>query len=126
MPLTCNGTVRYCGRIGDGCGRELVCAPCAAGQSCQGGFCSSPACAPVTCNITPSGRYCGEIGDGCGGALDCGACSGGEILRRKPSGRVRHAAVARPDHAASPATAFTAATATADRRIAARRSRARE
>ena len=42
MPLTCNGTVRYCGRIGDGCGRALLCSPCPDGQSCQGGFCFSP------------------------------------------------------------------------------------
>jgi hypothetical protein len=81
MPLTCNGTVRYCGRIGDGCGRELLCSPCPGGQNCQSGFCFLPACSPVTCNIASGGggRYCGRIGDGCGGAVDCGACSGGQI-----------------------------------------------
>ena len=30
---------RYCGKIGDGCGRELDCGACAGGQTCRGGLC---------------------------------------------------------------------------------------
>jgi hypothetical protein len=61
--------------IGDGCGRELPCGNCAAGETCSGGLCVPANCTPLTCNITGGGKYCGMIGDGCGGPLDCQGCS---------------------------------------------------
>jgi hypothetical protein len=73
-PGTCTG---YCGEIGDGCGRKLTCAACAAGKVCQGGICVDPGCVPMTCNGTNNTRYCGTIGDGCGGTLDCSTCPNG-------------------------------------------------
>lgn len=73
---------RYCGQVGDGCGRLLDCGTCPTGQSCGGdgvaGVCGtgSATCTPLTCTPT-GGRYCGKIGDGCGHSLDCGACPDG-------------------------------------------------
>jgi hypothetical protein len=76
-PLTCDsgGAVRYCGKIGDGCGRELDCGACSGGQTCSGGLCVAAGCMPLTCNLAGGGKYCGKIGDGCGSSLDCGGCS---------------------------------------------------
>jgi hypothetical protein len=70
-PLTCGN---YCGDIGDGCGRKLTCATCAAGKECRGGLCVDPGCVPLTCNAGMNVRYCGTVGDGCGGTLDCMTC----------------------------------------------------
>ena len=85
-PRTCTaGTARYCDKIGDGCGRELDCGTCAAGQTCNGGLCVPANCTPLTCNIAGGDKYCGTIGDGCGGTLDCAG------------------AAARPSPAAAPA-----------------------
>src|SRR6185436_618954 len=77
-PVTCgSGTnLKFCGRIGDGCGRSLDCSSCPAGQTCTDGVCLPPGCVPITCAIAGGGRYCGRIGDGCGGSLDCGTCPG--------------------------------------------------
>jgi hypothetical protein len=83
--LTCaTSSGRYCGNIGDGCGKPLACGDCPAGQTCGGAgipnVCGPPAgsCTALTC--TPNGgKYCGVIGDGCGKALDCGnACPAGQ------------------------------------------------
>ncbi len=77
-PATCNPPgARYCGQIGDGCGKVLDCGTCAAGQSCGTGvtanICVSANCTPTSCDLS-GGRYCGKIGDGCGQELDCGDC----------------------------------------------------
>jgi hypothetical protein len=65
----------YCGgKIGDGCGGELVCdLPCATGWECDNHLCvGGPRCDRlVSCsNGTPFG-YCGDVGDRCGGTLHC-------------------------------------------------------
>jgi hypothetical protein len=76
MAITCQsgGAAKYCGTIGDGCGRALDCGSCAAGQVCNGGLCVPAGCTPLTCSIAGGGQYCGTIGDGCGGSLDCMGC----------------------------------------------------
>jgi len=76
-PATCDsgGPVKYCGSIGDGCGRALDCGSCGTGQVCRGGLCVPSSCTPLTCTIAGGGQYCGAIGDGCGGPLDCQGCS---------------------------------------------------
>ena len=65
-----------CGLAGDGCGGQLDCGLCPAGQTCGGGGvpsqCGAPACAPKTCADLALG--CGLAGDGCGGPLNCGPC----------------------------------------------------
>ncbi len=68
MPRTC-GTGQ-CGMIGDGCGIEIDCGVCAAGQECLDGQCG---CAPVVC-----GNRCGMILDGCGNPVQCAECAPGE------------------------------------------------
>src|SRR5439155_5466289 len=74
---------RYCGKIGDGCGKTLDCGDCTSGLTCGGGgtpgVCGAAAgaCTPLSCQ-QPGGQYCGKIGDGCGKALDCGACPAGQ------------------------------------------------
>ena len=112
ITCTSGGGAQYCGKIGDGCGRELDCGACAAGQICNGGLCVPANCTPLTCAIAGGGQYCGKIGDGCGGTLDCQGCSapqtcGGADMH----GRVRHAArrAARTASAASRWAASTAA-----------------
>jgi hypothetical protein len=76
-PITCSPAtgVQYCGKVGDGCGRELDCGTCATGQVCNGDLCVPANCTPLTCAIAGGGQYCGKIGDGCGGSLDCQGCS---------------------------------------------------
>ncbi len=80
MPLTCmQGTQRFCGDIGDGCGRPLGCgATCPAGQTCTKNLCVPTNCTPITCNAAGGGKYCGTIGNGCGGVLECGGCAAGQ------------------------------------------------
>ncbi len=80
-PISCSGPgVRYCGKIGDGCGKALACGECAMGESCGGtgldGVCgnASITCKPIACDSGAGARYCGKIGDGCGRTLDCGTC----------------------------------------------------
>ena len=85
---TCVGTTcaqaggKFCGKIGDGCGRLLDCGGCPAGESCGGdgtanvcgkgsGMCTPLVCAPA------GGRLCGTFGDGCGHVVACGACPDG-------------------------------------------------
>jgi hypothetical protein len=73
---TCmSGTTKYCGTIGDGCGRALDCGGCGAGEVCSGRICVAANCTPLTCAIAGGNKYCGMIGDNCGGTLDCGGCS---------------------------------------------------
>ena len=83
--LTCNipvpdggtgGGGKYCGAIGDGCGRSLDCAMCGAGQGCKNNLCIDANCKPLTCDAVGF-RFCGDIGDGCGGVLNCGTCPAG-------------------------------------------------
>jgi hypothetical protein len=73
---------QFCGRIGDNCGRVLLCGECAEpGFTCGGagdhGLCGaardSGACRPTLCEA-PNGQYCGLVGDGCGSVIDCGFC----------------------------------------------------
>jgi hypothetical protein len=82
---------KFCGAIGDGCGRMLDCGGCPAGESCGGdgtpGVCGkgSITCMPLTCTPT-GGRFCGKIGDGCGHTLDCAGCpDGGVCGANKPN-----------------------------------------
>ena len=85
IPASCDpvpGT-RYCGKVGDGCGRGIDCGDnCASLQpgwvcnaatnSCVGGA----DCKKLVCDGESNARYCGKVGDGCGGTVDCGdTCS---------------------------------------------------
>jgi len=84
-PATCDPVAgaRYCGQVGDGCGRGIDCGDnCAslnagwmcntAINSCVGG----PGCKKLVCDGADNFRYCGKVGDGCGGTVDCGdTCS---------------------------------------------------
>lgn len=76
---TCAGQGLGCGLAGDGCGGQLDCGNCPAGQTCGGGGvpsqCGAPVCNPVAC----APGQCGKMGNGCGGTLDCGNCAGGMI-----------------------------------------------
>ena len=76
--ITCTSagsSAKYCGIVGDGCGRALDCGMCASTEVCSGGLCVPANCTPLTCAIAGGGQYCGKIGDGCGGTLDCQGCS---------------------------------------------------
>jgi hypothetical protein len=85
VPLTCAPAGgHYCDMIGDGCGGQLDCGACPAGETCGGAgiehVCGKPVdanCQAISCE-QPGGRVCGRAGDGCGRALDCGSCPGGE------------------------------------------------
>jgi len=76
VPLTCTSQGFSCGPAGDGCGNELQCGTCSAGQSCgsggKSGVCS-PVCVPKTC--AGLGFNCGPTGDGCGHEIQCGTCN---------------------------------------------------
>jgi hypothetical protein len=82
--LTCeSANVRYCGKVGDGCGGSLdcgdTCADYKAGWDCarsKGACMGGPTCVRTTCTTPGGGQYCGDIGDGCGGTLHCGDCPG--------------------------------------------------
>jgi hypothetical protein len=80
-PLTCEVMGgRFCGMIGDGCGKMLDCGDCPGGGVCGGAgtanVCSGgTGCTPIVCQ-QPTGKYCGQLGDGCGKTIDCGGCSG--------------------------------------------------
>jgi hypothetical protein len=80
-PLTCAAQGFNCGPEGDGCGGQLACGTCPAGETCGGGgksgVCGMPACTPKTC--AELGFNCGPAGDGCGGLLNCGTCAGGGV-----------------------------------------------
>ena len=85
-PIACTQpSGKYCGMVGDGCGRTIDCAGCSAGQTCGGGgipgVCGAPppaGCMALTCQASASLRYCGTIGDGCGSSLSCTACPAGQ------------------------------------------------
>jgi hypothetical protein len=84
-PLTCDvAGGRFCGTIGDGCGKSLDCGDCPGGVVCGGGGTASvcarivpPNCDPLRCQ-QPGGQYCGRVGDRCGMTIDCGSCAGSE------------------------------------------------
>jgi hypothetical protein len=85
QPFTCDipapdsgtsGALKYCGIIGDGCGRSLDCSTCGAGKMCKNNLCIDNNCVPLTCDAMGF-RFCGDIGDGCGGVLNCGTCPAG-------------------------------------------------
>ena len=80
VPTTCDPAAgaRYCGTVGDGCGRAIDCGDNCAGlksgwvcntstNACVGGA----TCQKLVCDGTPNARYCGKVGDGCGGTVDC-------------------------------------------------------
>jgi hypothetical protein len=67
---------RYCGVIGDGCGRSLDCMACASGKVCRNNLCVDSTCQPRSCDAMGF-HFCGTIGDGCGGVLTCGQCPAG-------------------------------------------------
>jgi hypothetical protein len=77
---TCAQQGFNCGPAGDGCGNELQCGTCPAGQTCGGGgqpgVCGGMPCVPETC--TSEGIQCGPTGDGCGNVLQCGNCPNGQ------------------------------------------------
>lgn len=79
---TCASLGKSCGPADDGCGGNLFCGSCAAGQVCGGGgtanVCGPPAatCAKTSC--AAAGKTCGVIPDGCGSSLECGTCSGSQ------------------------------------------------
>jgi hypothetical protein len=84
----CNATTctppngRYCGVVGNGCGGQLDCGTCPAGQDCGAAgipqLCGTPNCTKATCTPANGAHYCGEVGDGCGGKMDCGNCDPGQ------------------------------------------------
>jgi hypothetical protein len=77
---TCQQQNIGCGPAGDGCGNQIMCPPCPAGQTCGGGGvpsqCAPPGgtCVPLTC--AQQNINCGPAGDGCGGLLQCGPPGG--------------------------------------------------
>jgi hypothetical protein len=72
--LTCAQQGIECGLAGNGCGAQITCPDCPAGQVCQGSpaKCVVPPCTPKTCPM--AGAQCGLIANGCGGTVDCGPC----------------------------------------------------
>jgi hypothetical protein len=81
VPKTCDQVGgKYCGLVGDGCGKPLDCGDCPAGETCSAvtpNVCGKAGpCTPLTCSQA-GGKYCGVIGDGCGKMIDCGGCDGG-------------------------------------------------
>jgi hypothetical protein len=77
---TCAAQSIECGPAGDGCGGQISCGTCPAGQTCGGGGvpskCGAPQCTPRTC--AAQGIECGPAGDGCGHQILCGACPAGQ------------------------------------------------
>jgi hypothetical protein len=79
-PQTCQQQNIGCGPAGDGCGNQIDCGTCPAGQTCGGGGtpgqCGHPdggACVPETCSVQHID--CGPAGDGCGNLIQCGPCT---------------------------------------------------
>jgi len=73
----CNG---QCGSIPDGCGGELQCAACGAGEVCGGrgpNRCGAGTCTAKSCGEIPGA--CGRVSDGCGAVLECAPCNGGRV-----------------------------------------------
>ncbi|HEY0707157.1 MAG TPA: hypothetical protein VGG33_10180, partial [Polyangia bacterium] len=85
VPLTCTPAGgKFCGVIGDGCGKTIDCGACDPGTTCGGagtpGVCDKappPNCDPLVCQ-QPGGKYCGLVGDGCNKTIDCGGCPAGQ------------------------------------------------
>ncbi len=91
----CSG--KQCGIEGDGCGGQLDCGSCKAGEACgiQSPFtCStvstgydSQHCPTKIASCKAAGAACGVIGNGCGGTIDCdkelGGCAAGSICGLK-------------------------------------------
>ena len=79
-PTTCNAQGFNCGPAGDGCGGQLACGNCPAGQTCGGGgqpgVCGGHPCTPVSC--ATQNIQCGPTGDGCGNLEQCGNCPNGQ------------------------------------------------
>jgi len=75
QPTTCQAQGIECGLAGNGCGGQLNCGTCPAGQVCQGSpaKCVTPSCPKRTCES--AGAECGIISDGCGSTVDCGPCT---------------------------------------------------
>jgi hypothetical protein len=77
VPETCTQQGLSCGPAGDGCGNEIQCGSCPAGQSCGAGGtpgkCGSTGCVSKTCKEL--NFNCGPAGDGCGNEIQCGTCA---------------------------------------------------
>jgi hypothetical protein len=83
QPVSCVAQGLNCGPTGDGCGNQINCGTCPAGQACGGGGvsgkCGAPdsgTCSPVSCSA--QGLACGAAGDGCGNLIQCGSCPSGQ------------------------------------------------
>jgi hypothetical protein len=79
VPVDCKQpSGSYCGKIGNGCGKNLDCGACEGDYTCEDHVCvGGDSCQTLECE-TPGGHYCGSVGDGCGRAMDCGACAAGD------------------------------------------------
>jgi len=80
IPLNCDDINANCGQAPDGCGGELECGECQAGESCGAdgpNRCGAGVCTPTTC--AQAGAECGLASDGCGTTLDCGECPEGQL-----------------------------------------------
>ena len=65
--------------LDDGCGTPVVCPPCSAPLSCQGGFCVCVDDPPAT---TCSGPIqCGVTTNNCGNPVDCGGCTSPDVCQ---------------------------------------------
>jgi len=69
---TCVQMGKECGLWNDGCGTQLSCGTCPAGETCSAGVCE---CDAQTCE--EMSKECGNWDDGCGTQLSCGTCDGG-------------------------------------------------
>jgi hypothetical protein len=83
QPVSCLAQGLNCGPTGDGCGNQISCGTCPAGQACGGGGvpgkCGAPdsgTCVPSTCQL--QNIACGPTGDGCGSLIQCGNCPTGQ------------------------------------------------
>jgi hypothetical protein len=77
-PNTCQSLGLDCGQADNGCGGEIDCGGCAAGESCGGSGpnrCGIAICTPNSC--ASLGYECGAASDGCAALLDCGTCATG-------------------------------------------------
>lgn len=73
QPRTCAASFVQCGVAPDGCGQQVDCGACGAGEGCVQSRCQR--CLEDPC--AAAGAQCGEVSDGCGGTVTCGPCAPG-------------------------------------------------